>query len=217
MKQHFLQEPSLQKFNLLKTNVWRFRADHFVALLCIAVAAWFSGLVMAEFDGDDILAQTPDTITWPMLPGESLNQLAALFYPGNKSMQRRFVAKTQELSRTLNPALNANTVFSQPGMLIIPELKAFSRHAPPFNARRSKSAAKDMRMSYQIADVSKAIVTPEIHAQYEELSQHNFTLKQELESLNLRLSSLQSTLDRLQGSGTGLAGKGIETPIPNQH
>jgi hypothetical protein len=194
MKQRFLRDLS----DLPRLSVLRFRAGHFVALLFIAIVAWFSSLVMAEFDGDDMLEQTPDAITWPMLPGESLNQLAALFYPGNKSMQRRFVAKTQELSRELNPTLDANAVFSQPGMLVIPELKALSRHAPPFNSRRSKSAATDSRMSYQIEDVSKAIITSEMHAQYEELSQRNFTLKQELESLNLRLSSLQSTLDRLK-------------------
>lgn len=194
MKQRFLRDLS----DLPRLSVLRFRAGHFVALLFIAIVVWFSSLVMAEFDGDGMLEQTPDAITWPMLPGESLNQLAALFYPGNKSMQRRFVAKTQELSRELKPTLDANAVFSQPGMLVIPELKALSRHAPPFNSRRSKSAATDPRMSYQIEDVSKAIITPEMHAQYEELSQRNFTLKQELESLNLRLSSLQSTLDRLK-------------------
>ncbi len=194
MKQRFLQESNLQKLNLLKTNVLRSNAGHFVALLFIAIITWFSSLVMAEFDGDDILEQTPDAITWPMLPGESLNQLAALFYPGNKPMQRRFVAKTQELSRELNPTLDANMVFSQPGMLVIPELKALSRHAPAFNAHRSKTTATSLHMSYRI----EAIVTPEMHAQYEELSQRNLTLKQELERLNLRLSDLQSTLDRLK-------------------
>lgn len=186
MKQHL---GHLSKFKVL-----RFRASHLPALLLFALATWFSGLVMAEFIGDDMFESSPDAITWPMLPGESLAQLATLFYPGNKPMQRRFVAKTQELSHELNPTLDANTVFSQPGMLVIPELKTLSRHASPFNSHRSKTASTNLRMSYQI----KSIVTPEMDAQYEELSQRNEFLKQELQHLQQRLTSMQDSLIQLK-------------------
>jgi hypothetical protein len=180
----------LLKFSLPKSNALRFYANHFPALLLIAIAAWFSSLAMAELD-DDTLAQAPDAITWPMLPGESLNQLAALFYPGNKLMQRRFIAKTRELSRELNPALEASTVFSQPGMLIIPELKVLSHHASPFKSHRSKPS---LRMSYQI----ESIVTPEMNAQYEDLNQRNEFLKQQLQHLQERLTEMQNSLVQLK-------------------
>ncbi len=166
-----------------------------MALLFIAIVAWFSSLAMAELASDDVLVQASDAITWPMLPGESLNQFAALFYPGNKPIQRRFVAKTQELSRELNPMLDANTVFNQPGTLIIPELKVLSRQAASFKLHRSKS---NLRMSYQIDDVSKAIVTPEMHAQYEDLGRRNEFLKQELQHLHQRLASMQDNLMQLK-------------------
>ncbi len=182
------------KSSSLKSNVLRLRAGHFPALLFIAIvatAAWFSSLVMAELDSDDMLSQTPGAITWPMLPGESLNQLATLFYPGNKPMQRRFVAKTQELSRELNPALDANAIFNQPGMLIIPELKVLSHRASPFKSHRSKPS---LRMSYQI----ESIVTPEMHAQYEDLIQRNEFLKLQLQRLEQRLSEMQDSLVQLK-------------------
>jgi hypothetical protein len=162
--------------------------------LLLVVAACFSGLVMAELSGDEA-APAPDAIVWPMLPGESLNQLAALFYPGNKAMQRRFVAKSIELSRDLDPAIQPNTVFSQPGTLLIPELKSLSSHAPPFKAH---SGAQHLRMSYHIADMAKALVTPEMQAEYETLQQRNEFLKLELDKLQQRLARMQENLAGLE-------------------
>lgn len=162
--------------------------------LLLAVAACFSGLVMAELSGDEA-SPAPDAIVWPMLPGESLNQLAALFYPGNKAMQRRFVAKTIELSHDLDPAIQPNTLFSQPGTLLIPELKSLSSHAAPFKARNS---TQHLRMSYHIADMAKALVTPEMQAEYEALQQRNEFLKLELEKLQQRLARMQENLAGLK-------------------
>ncbi len=162
--------------------------------LLLVVAACFSGLVMAELSGDEA-SPAPDATVWPMLPGDSLNQLAALFYPGNKVMQQRFVAKSIELSRDLDPAIQPNSVFSQPGTLIIPELKSLSSHAAPFKARGS---ARHLRMSYHIADMAKALVTPEMQAEYEALKQRNEFLKLELEKLQQRLTRMQESLAGLK-------------------
>jgi hypothetical protein len=42
--------------------------------------------------------ESADSMTWPMLPGENLNDVARLFYPKSKAMQQRFIFKTQRLS-----------------------------------------------------------------------------------------------------------------------
>ena len=162
-------------------------------LLLLAVTAWCSGLVQADFGGHEV--ETPDAITWPMLPGDSLNRLAALFYPANKHMQRRFVARTLELSHEFNPDLNPAQIFTQPGTLIIPELKALSLQAKPYKAhKRHYAKALKLRLSYKIGEE----VTPEMHAQYENLRKRDQVLKQDLERLNLRLSELQLHLDQLK-------------------
>ncbi|HEY8117960.1 MAG TPA: hypothetical protein VIE91_01840 [Methylophilaceae bacterium] len=150
---------------------------------------------MAELSADDPIVDTPDTITWPMLPGDSVNRIAALFYPGNKPMQRRFVAKTLKLSHELYPNLNPAETFAQPATLIVPELRALSSQAKPFKAhRRHSGKTLKLRMSYKIQEQ----VTPEMQAKYEDLSSRNQAMKQDLERLNLRLSDLQLNLDQLK-------------------
>lgn len=157
---------------------------------------------MAELASDGAISSPPEAVTWPMLPGESLNQLAALFYPGNKSMQRRFVAKTLELNHEINPALDPASIFGQPDTLIIPELKTLSRQATPLKSHRRKSGnlAPDLHMSDQLKDAAKFAVTPEMQAAYEDLSKRNVTLKEELQRLNQRYASLQANLQQIQAS-----------------
>ena len=52
------------------------------------------------------------SMTWSLQPGDSLNDVARLFYPRNKHMQQLFVAKSIQLSREtrLNPVV-ASSLF----------------------------------------------------------------------------------------------------------
>lgn len=155
---------------------------------------------MAELGGDEALPHHTEANIWPVLPGESLNQLAALFYPGNKSMQKAFVARTQELSRELDPDLDPAKAFAEPGVLIIPELKALSRQARPFKShRRQARNSSSLQMSYQLREAGP-IVTPQMHAEYEGLNQRNLALEQSLQSLRLRQENLQTSLSRMQAA-----------------
>lgn len=172
---------------------------------------------MAEFASDVAISNPPETTTWPMLPGESLNQLAALFYAGNKPMQRRFVAKTLELSREINPALDPASVFAQPGTLIIPELKTLSRQAPPFKAHRSKSGKATtpvLHLSYQLKDDAKFSPTPEMDAAYESLSRRNKALQNELQRLNQRFAALQASLQQMQATAMTLMSQTVQSLAP---
>lgn len=186
-----------------------------MSLLLIA-AAISSSLVMAEIASDVASSSPPEATTWPMLPGESLNQLAALFYPGNKPMQRHFVAKTLELSHEINPALDPASVFAQPGTLIIPELKTLSRQAPPFKAHRSKSgkATPVLHLSYQLKDAAKFAATPEMDAAYESLSRRNVALQDELQRLNQRFVDLQASLQQMQATAMALMNQTVRSLAP---
>jgi HAMP domain-containing protein len=194
----------------------RFTPRHYLSLLLIAAAIWCNGRVMAELASDVAISSPPEATTWPMLPGESLNQLAALFYPGNKPMQRRFVAKTLELSHEINPALDPASVFAQPGTLIIPELKTMSRQAPPFKAHRSKSgkATPVLHLSYQLKDAAKFAATPEMDAAYESLSRRNMALQDELQRLNQRFAALQTSMQQMQATATTLMNQTVRSLAP---
>lgn len=169
--------------------------------MLLILAACFSGLVMAGLSygealpDDEALSSTSGAIVWPMLPGESLNRLANLFYPKDKAMQRRFVAKTLELNRDHTPHIEPSTVFTQADTLVIPELKALSKQAAPFKAHAS---AHRLRMSFQIEDVVKALITPDMLANYEALKQQNELLKRELQKLDERLTGIQTSLVQLK-------------------
>ncbi len=65
-------------------------------------------------------------MTWPLLPGESLNDVARLFYPKNKAMQHKFVFKTLRLSAAVRLNLKPSERFETPVSLIIPTLKSLS-------------------------------------------------------------------------------------------
>lgn len=177
-----------------------FNPRRYLPLLLIVVAIWYSSLGMAELAGDGAIPQPPEAMTWPMLPGESLNQLATLFYPGNKPMQRRFVAKTLELNRAINPALDPASIFDQPGTLIIPELKSLSRQAPPFTSHRHQygKSALDLHLGYQPQDAAEFPVTPKMNVAYENLSKRNMALKAEQQQLDQRLATLQANLQQMQ-------------------
>lgn len=184
-------------------------------LLLIVAAIWCSSLGMAELAGDEAIANPPEAMTWPMLPGESLNQLAALFYPGNKPMQRRFVAKTLELTREINPALDPVSIFDQPGTLIIPELKNLSRQAPPFKSHHHAygKLALDLHLGYQLKDAVKFPVTSEMNVAYENLNKRNVTLKEEQQRLDQRFATLQANLQQIQATLMHQAAPAERVPV----
>ena len=136
-----------------------------------------------SLQASDIDLEEKNSMTWPMLPGESLNELAAKFYPKNKAMQNQFVFKTLRLNADELPKLNANSDFVVPTAVVIPTLKSLanSTHAiKPSNNRRS---TKILQLSYNfqetIAKLPKGLVE-----EYQSLVIRNDFLKEELKKLN---------------------------------
>ena len=63
-------------------------------------------------------------MTWPMLPGESLNDVARMFYPKNVEMQRLFIGKTLRLNAGTQSNLSMAQRFEKPTLLVVPTLKS---------------------------------------------------------------------------------------------
>jgi hypothetical protein len=157
----------------------------------------------ALYQSSPALGEAPDkkteayqnlpSMSWPVLPGENLNQLAKLFYPKNKAMQKRFIEASIVLSKEINPNLKPQTAYRQPSSIMIPELEALSAMA-----KKSDGKQKRLRMSYRIASVPLEEVTPEMEKEYEDLAARNEKAKVELEQLNRRLAELQIRLEKLK-------------------
>lgn len=170
-------------------------------LVLLAATGWLAGQVVAEPEPD---GDTAETMVWPMLPGESVDQLARLFYPKDPTMQRRFVERTRELSAETVPGLDSAAPFSQPAIVIIPDIKALSletktREAKAFKRSTKRKKPERLQMSYQIKDAASIMVTPQMEAEYESLSQRNQRLKDGLQKLNAKLARLQLEMADMLG------------------
>ena len=141
---------------------------------------------------------TTANITWPLLSGESVESLAALFYPNNKKMQRLFISKTLQLSHEIHPHLNASTISNQASLIVIPNIRLLAKHsgriksAPSKNINNGKQS--ELRMSYKLKDAAKFAPSPEKQAQYEDLVKRNELQKLALEKLNAKLAHLQQVM-----------------------
>ena len=66
------------------------------------------------------------TQAWNMMPGESLNSLAALIYPDNPHMQQRFVSVTLDLNRSKLGGRTPGQRFDAMTAIMIPDLRYLS-------------------------------------------------------------------------------------------
>lgn len=137
--------------------------------------------------------ENPSSMTWPMLPGENLNDVARLFYPKNKLMQQRFIFKTQRLSAEVQPNLKARDRFETPTLLVIPTLKSLSNSTRSIKSGQKKSNSQKLKMSYDIEQIPAKLMQ-----EYELLLSKNAFLKEELAKLNEKLVFLQAKLNELK-------------------
>jgi hypothetical protein len=67
------------------------------------------------------------TVDWPLPAGETVRDLAGLFYPKNQRMQQYFIAETIKLNMQAQPELHPSTIFSQDNVIVIPNIKELSK------------------------------------------------------------------------------------------
>lgn len=92
-----------------------------------------------------------DKVYWPMMPGDSLNQLAESLYPESPILKERFIKKTLSLSRALDINVQPNEVFKSSGLLIIPNEKAVKELTHRIRkSEEIKQEEEKLRLSYQL-------------------------------------------------------------------
>ena len=77
------------------------------------------------------------TVDWPLPAGETVRDLASLFYPKNQRMQQYFIAETIKLNMEAQPELHPSTIFSQDNVIVIPNIKELSKKSARRVARRN--------------------------------------------------------------------------------
>lgn len=147
-----------------------------------------------DLNSETVLSEQKNTMTWPMLPGESLNDVARLFYPTSKSMQQQFVAKTLKLSAEAAPNLKPAELFNEPTLLVVPTLKSLSKNSP---SKLSKTNKQALKMSYGLKQAIEN-VPEKLMREYEELFSKNEFLKQELAKLTEKIVFLENKLGELK-------------------
>ena len=162
------------------------------------------------------------TITWPLLSGESVQSLSALFYPKNKRMQRLFVQRTLQLSQEIRPHLNAYTTTNQASLIVIPNIKYLAkrsgkiRHVTAKKIHHEKPTTQPtLHMSYGLKDADKFALTPEMQTKYENLVKRNEKLKQDLEKLNAKLAHLQEVMAELNEKARRMQNAPAQTVASN--
>lgn len=142
-------------------------------------------------------ANDSNTITWPMLPDESLKDIAHLFYPKNPAMQQQFLRKTLRLNHENQPTLQEDQRFTAPTLLVIPTLKSLSQNANSVYVKHRTVKKQKLQMSYHIKQAVEGVPAA-LLAEYELLVTKNAFLKEQLAKLNEKLGFLQTKLNEMK-------------------
>ena len=170
-------------------------------LVCLLVLA-MCGNVLAKssdslaLDSDLQSAETSNEMTWPMLPGENLNDVARLFYPKNMVMQRLFVSKTLRLNAAKQAKLSATDRFNEPTLLLVPTLKSLSKTAQTRQLAAKKPRTNRLQISTDFESLLNKVPV-KFKEEYEFWVSKNELLKQQLAILKQKIVFLESKLNNL--------------------
>ena len=171
-------------------------------LVCL-LALIFGSNVLAEtndslvLDSELQLAQANNSMTWPMLPGESLNDVAHMFYPKNMVMQRLFISKTMHLNKGTQPNLSAAQRFEKPTLLLVPTLKSLSKNTQVSQSASDKSVKHQLQITTDIESVLDSVPS-KLKEEYEFWVSKNELLKQQLAILKDKIVFLETKLNNLK-------------------
>jgi len=140
-----------------------------------------------------LIHEDRDSMAWPMLPHESLRDLAQLFYPKQADMQHLFVQKALRLNAREYPDLSADDRFAVLTPLRVPTLKSLA-HARPIH---KKPTTHNLKMSYGIKSLQSKAMSGLLE-QYQHLLSRNGFLKEEIAALNQKLTHLQQKMQGLK-------------------
>ncbi|MFZ3086708.1 MAG: hypothetical protein WA123_01440 [Methylotenera sp.] len=149
-------------------------------LVLMLIAMLHSPLLFAE-----VSSQSQSAMPWPVQAGESINDLARLFYPHDKYMQQQFAAAVIKLNSENQPDLNPAAAFDQESTVIIPSIKALSKKG------KRKFTPPISNTSHVVSTTENLAVSEELQAGYDSLVKRNAIFKENLDALNAKLADLQ--------------------------
>lgn len=174
-----------------------------ITLFALALlVAMYSTLLLAQ---PNSLQQT--AMSWPMQQGESLNDVARLFYPKNRYMQRQFVVAAIKLNQETHPYLNAADAFTQVSTIIIPDIKVLS-------SKGQRQSVKAKIQPVHAVTTTESGISAKLQADYDQLVQRNALFKQELEKLNAKLAQLEQVFASLKVELMQLIERSVPAPQP---
>jgi hypothetical protein len=147
-------------------------------------------------DSDLQSAQDGNDMTWPMLPGENLNDVARMFYPKNVVMQRLFVSKTLRLNTGKKINLSATNRFKEPTLLVIPTLKALSKNSQLTHVVAQKPRMHRLQITTDFESILDSVPS-KLKEEYEFWVNKNELLKQQLGILKEKIVLLEIKLNKL--------------------
>ena len=152
------------------------------ALICVSKVGAIDG-VMDEVLGENTVnsrletgVDTENTLSWPAIPGESLNDIEKAFYPKSNTMRRLFVRQTLKLNTDIKPALHPSRIFEEPTLLTIPSLKSLSKSKQARHTQRAKTKHQQLKMSFSM-DKAISKIPALLQQEYESLLSKNAFLK----------------------------------------
>ncbi len=168
-------------------------------LLATTVSAGIDDLKLINPEKD-----TQDSMVWPMLPNESLAELATKFYPNNRRMQQTFIAKTKKLNLEKQLAIDPNQPIHTLTAIVIPNLQSLSASAGTIKKSGNVASEKPLQLTHNIESTAEKVkvslenIPTRLIEEYENLIARNTFLKEEIERLNQRLVFLQNKLGELK-------------------
>lgn len=114
----------------------------------------------AENDNDLSLQTSPITqddtqVLWPMMPQESLAQLAQTFYPNSPILAQRFIQKSTRLSRSIGVNIAPDVPFKHAQVIAIPNEKEVRALTHRIKKREELQADQEqLQLSYQLKNTS---------------------------------------------------------------
>ncbi len=99
--------------------------------------------------------QDDTQVLWPMMPHESLTQLAQTFYPNSPILAQRFIQKSVRLSRVLGINILPDVPFQHAQIIAIPNEKEVRALTHRIKKREELQAEQEqLQLSYQLKNTS---------------------------------------------------------------
>ncbi len=166
-------------------------------IIVLIIGLLFSTVYAKADDGQQ-------TMLWEMRPNESLIELAAMFYPKSVSMQRIFIAKTQQLNQDTQVYANANTRYPTATKIVIPTLKSLSvkGHGVKRKQDSNKTSKKAIDQTPTVDEQQLSEKKAALEAVLAEKNENLKALEEKVNQLKQQLDAPQTTVNNQSARGS---------------